>query len=57
MKETYGYQKRPICTMIIAGMNIAVFFVLSFRGMTEDAGFLLENGASYAPYILERGEY
>ena len=43
--------------MIIAGMNIAVFFVLSFRGMTEDAGFLLENGASYAPYILERGEY
>ena len=57
MKETYEYQKRPICTMIIAGMNIAVFFVLSFRGMTEDAGFLLENGASYAPYILERGEY
>lgn len=57
MKETYGYQKRPICTMMIAGMNIAVFFVLSFRGMTEDAGFLLENGASYAPYILERGEY
>lgn len=57
MKETYGYQKRPICTMMIAGMNIAVFFVLSFRGMTEDAGFLLGNGASYAPYILERGEY
>lgn len=53
----YRYQKRPICTIIIVAVNVIIFFVLSFFGMTEDAEFLLGHGAMYVPYILELGEY
>lgn len=45
------------CTILIAAVNVAVFLILSFQGITEDGGFLLEHGAMYVPYMLERGEY
>ena len=57
MGTAYRYQKKPICTITIVAINVAVIFILSFWGMTEDPGFLLEHGAAYAPYILEQGEY
>ena len=45
------------CTVILAAANIIVFLGLSFLGMTEDAGFMLEHGAMYVPYIVGREEY
>lgn len=45
------------CTIVLAVINIIVFFVLTSRGMTEDGGFMLEQGAMYVPYIVEQGEY
>lgn len=44
------------CTILLVAANVIVFFGLTFQGMTEDAGFMLEHGAMYVPYILE-GEY
>lgn len=44
-------------TVILAIINIIVFLVLSFGGMTEDAVYMLEHGAMYVPYMVENGEY
>ena len=54
---TGRYSQKAICTMILAAVNVAVFFFLSFQGMTEDAGFMLEHGAMYVPLMLEQGKY
>ncbi len=51
------YQKKAFCTIALAAVNIAVFLILSFQGATEDAGFMLEHGAMYAPDILYAGKY
>lgn len=51
------YRRKQPCTIILIIVNVAVFFWISFKGMTEDARYLLENGAMYVPYILEYGEY
>lgn len=50
-------QKKSVCTIIIAAMNVIVFFWLSFGGMTEDAVYMLEKGAMYTPFFLEKHEY
>lgn len=59
MKTVYNYQYRnkPICTIVLIALNVVIFFGLSFLGMTEDPGFLLNHGAMYVPYVLEQGEY
>lgn len=44
-------------TAIITIINVIVFLVLSFGGMTEDAIYMLEHGAMYVPYMVENGEY
>lgn len=44
-------------TGILVIINVIVFFVLSFGGMTESATYMLEHGAMYVPYIIENGEY
>lgn len=44
-------------TIILVVINVIVFFVLSFGGMTESAAYMLEHGAMYVPYIIENGEY
>ena len=49
--------KRQKCTILLIAVNVIVFFVLSFQGMTEDAQFMLEHGAMYVPYVLEGEEY
>lgn len=51
------YQKKASCTAILAAANVAVFLFLSFQGMTENAGFMLEHGAMYTPDILYEGKY
>lgn len=49
--------KKQKCTMILIAINVIVFFVLSFQGMTEDAMFMVEHGAMYVPYMMEGEEY
>lgn len=44
-------------TIVLVVINVLVFFGLSFGGMTEDALYMLEHGAMYAPYVVEYGEY
>ena len=51
------YQKKAPCTIALAAVNIIVFLKLSFQGMTEDAGFMLEHGAMYTPDIIYAGKY
>lgn len=50
-------ERKPVCTIILAAVNVIVFFMLTFRGMTENGWYMLEHGAMYAPYIVEKGEY
>lgn len=44
-------------TVILVVVNVIVFFVLSFGGMTESAIYMMEHGAMYVPYVIENGEY
>lgn len=46
-----------ICTAALIVINVAVFFILTLFGNTEDAVFMLEHGAMYTPYITEGHEY
>ena len=41
------------CTVILAVMNVLVFFALTLQGMTEDGTFLLEHGAMFVPKVVE----
>lgn len=53
-----GTDKRTApCTILLAAVNVIVFFYLTFQGMTEDGAFMLEHGAMYVPYVLGEGEY
>lgn len=46
-----------ICTVALIIINIAVFFILTLFGDTEDGVFMLEHGAMYEPYVVEGHEY
>lgn len=50
------YRKKTPCTIALIALNAAVFIFLSFGGMTEDAYYMLQNGAMYVP-LLKEGEY
>lgn len=50
-------KRKPYITILLVIANIIIFLILSFRGMTEDAEYMLQNGAMYVPYLLEQGEY
>ncbi|MDO4452167.1 MAG: rhomboid family intramembrane serine protease [Lachnospiraceae bacterium] len=50
-------KKKPIITIGIIGINVLVFIWLSLFGMTEDAGYMLENGAMFVPLVLGNQEY
>ena len=50
------YRKKAPCTVAMIVVNVAVFIFLSFGGMTEDAYYMLQNGAMYLP-LLQQGEY
>ena len=51
------YRKKQYCTLVLVVIHVLVFLWLSFHGMTENALFMLDNGAMYVPYIQEYGEY
>ena len=45
-----------ICTVALIVINVAVFFILTMFGDTEDAVFMLQHGAMYEPNIIEGHE-
>lgn len=49
-------QKAVMTTSLIV-MNAAAFIILLLLGKTEDTSFILEHGAMYEPYVIERHEY
>lgn len=50
-------RKIPVVTRALIGCNIGIWIILEIVGDTLDTGFMIECGASYLPFILERGEY
>lgn len=58
MEELTSFiRSRQPVNLIIVCINVAVFIILSFAGDTENAGFMLEHGAAFAPYVAENHEY
>lgn len=49
-------QKARITIALIAA-NVMVFIILMILGKTEDTMFILEHGAMYEPYVIQRHEY
>ena len=45
------------CAILIMLANVVVFLALTMQGMTENGGFLLENGAMHLPYVIEEQQY
>ena len=45
------------CTVLLAVVNVIVFLVLSFQGMTEDGRLMLEHRALYVPFLIKNGEF
>lgn len=57
MDEIWDFFKsRKKANLIMVGINIAVFVVLSILGDTRDGAFMAAHGAAYTPLILY-GEY
>ena len=52
-------RQRPeaICTIILIAVNVAVFFILSLFGDTEDAVFMMQHGAMYSDFVIQDHEY
>ncbi len=44
-------------TALLIIVNVIIFFFLEILGDTENAVFMMEYGAIFPPYIIERGEY
>lgn len=57
MGNSRRYRKKAYITVALVVINVAIFLVLSFQGMTEDAEFMAKHGAMYVPYVAEAGEY
>lgn len=49
--------KVALVNTIIIVINVIVFIVLEIMGDTEDAYFMMEHGASFAPYVIDGHEY
>jgi len=43
--------------IVLTAVNALVFILLSFGGRTDNLYYMIEKGASYAPFIFEDGEY
>lgn len=52
-------RQRPeaVCTIILIAVNVAVFFILSLFGDTEDAVFMMQHGAMYSDFVIQYHEY
>ncbi len=50
-------EKRPIITIIIVVLNVAVWCVLEFFGDTLDGAYIVQFGGLYPEFIIYRGEW
>ena len=50
-------RSRGKVTLLLTAMNLLVFFVLDSFGDTQNAEFMFQYGAMYAPAVLENREY
>ncbi len=50
-------QRKPVFTMLLVIINVLVFLLLSFGGMTENGYYMLQHGAMYTPYFMVDREY
>lgn len=64
-QQNNGYYRRrfywpsnfaPVNTILII-VNVVVFIIMEIIGSTDDVYFMLDAGASYAPYVLEEHQY
>ncbi len=51
------FREQSVCTIFLIAANVIVFIILSILGQTENAQFMLDHGAMYVPYVVERNEY
>ena len=54
---TVFWKTRQKCNLVIVLINCLVFLVLSILGDPGNGSFMLQYGADYAPFVLEKGEY
>lgn len=59
MKRGNGLKQnqKAVCTTALIVVNVGVFFLLSIIGKPEDAGFMLQYGAMYEPFIIQGHQY
>lgn len=50
-------RKKAIVNMGLVVINVLYFLYLEMAGSTENTEFMVSQGAMYAPYVLEHGEY
>ncbi|MDO5799676.1 MAG: rhomboid family intramembrane serine protease [Eubacteriales bacterium] len=55
MRTLEEIRKEPV-TAVLLLLNILVFVAVEFTGTSQDAWHVLDYGAAYTPYIVERGE-
>lgn len=50
------FRKAPL-TMLLVILNVVVFLMVEFTGLSQDTGHMLNWGAAYPPLITEGGEW
>lgn len=56
-KTPVRYKPEAVCTVGLIAVNAAVFMIMTMFGDTEDAGFMLQHGAMYEPFVIQQHEY
>ncbi|HAP19972.1 MAG TPA: rhomboid family intramembrane serine protease [Lachnospiraceae bacterium] len=49
--------KIPIITIILAVLNVLVYFYIEMKGSSYDSEFMIQMGAIYEPLVVENHEY
>lgn len=49
-------RRAPVTSMLIL-INVVMFLVTELLGSSENASHMIQMGAAWSPYILDRGEY
>lgn len=58
MEELRSFLKtRQPVNLVLIGINIVVFLIISFLGDTEDGYFMFQCGANFTPSVIYDGEY
>lgn len=55
--DKISYYRKYAVTILLIGINLVVFVILSLKGDTEQAAFMAEHGAMYPDLILKDGQW